>query len=123
MGEIDEIGSQVTEGNKSLLSLDEEMVRVESEINEIMSGDAKQLLETIRQYEIDIETGGDRIADQEEAIEAANSEAEEFGNELERAKQAQSEAETALENAQQKLIDSKLQSRRHPMMRQKQGRQ
>ena len=106
MGEIDEIGNQVSIGNKSLLSLDEEMVRVESEINEIMSGDGKEILDTIRQYEIDIETGGDRIADQEEAIEAANSEAEEFGNELERAKQAQSEAETALENAQQKLIDS-----------------
>ena len=37
MGEIDEIGNQVSIGNKSLLSLDEEMVRVESEINEIMS--------------------------------------------------------------------------------------
>tara|TARA_Y100001970_G_scaffold237599_1_gene298184 strand:+ start:12 stop:3143 length:3132 start_codon:yes stop_codon:yes gene_type:complete len=106
MSEIDDIGNQVSIGNKSLLSLDEEMVRVESEINEIMSGDGKEILDTIRQYEIDIETGGDRIADQEQAIEAANSEAEEFDNELERAKQAQSEAESALENAQQKLIDS-----------------
>ena len=105
-GEIDEIGNQVTVGNKSLLALDEEMVRVESEINEIMSGDAKQILDTIRQYEIEMETGGDRIADQEEAIEAANSEAEEFGKELEGAQQAKSEAETALEAAQQKLIDS-----------------
>ena len=105
-GEIDEIGNKITGGNKSLLGLDEEMVRVESEINEIMSGDAKELLETIRQYEIEMETGGDRIADQEEIIDSANSEAEEFGKELDRAEKAQTDAKASLDSAQQKLIDS-----------------
>ena len=105
-GEIDEIGNKITGGNKSLLGLDEEMVRVESEINEIMSGDAKELLETIRQYEIEMETGGDRIADQEEIIDSANSEAEEFGKELDGAEKAQTDAKASLDSAQQKLIDS-----------------
>ena len=106
MGEIDEIGNKITGGNKSLLGLDEEMVRVESEINEIMSGDAKELLETIRQYEIEMETGGDRIADQEEIIDSANSEAEEFGKELDRAEKAQTDAKASLDSSQHKLIDS-----------------
>ena len=100
MGEIDEIGNKITGGNKSLLGLDEEMVRVESEINEIMSGDAKELLETIRQYEIEMETGGDRIADQEEIIDSANSEAEEFGKELDRAEKAQTDAKASLDSSQ-----------------------
>ena len=106
MTDIDDLGSKITDGNKSLLELDEEMVRVESEINEIMGGDAKQLLETIRQYEIEMETGGDRISDQQTVIDSANSEAEEFTKELDRAQKATADANTSLETAQQNLIDS-----------------
>jgi len=106
MGDIDEIGNKITDGNRSLLEMDEEMVRVESEINQIMGGDGKQLLETIRQYEIEMETGGDRIADQQDAIDSANSEAEEFGKELERAQKAQEDANTSLITAEQNLTDS-----------------
>ncbi|MFL2493966.1 MAG: chromosome segregation protein SMC [Candidatus Thalassarchaeum sp.] len=106
MTDVDDIGSKITDGNKSLLELDEEMVRVESEINEIMGGDAKQLLETIRQYEIEMETGGDRISDQQTVIDSSNSEAEEFSKELDRAQRAQADANTSLETAQQNLVDS-----------------
>ena len=53
-----------------------------------------------------METGGDRIADQEEIIDSANSEAEEFGKELDRAEKAQTDAKASLDSSQQKLIDS-----------------
>ena len=99
LDEIDEIGEKITDGNKGLLAFDEELVKVDSDINDIMSGEARKLLEQIRQYEIEIETGGDRKGDQRRIIEDAGGEAEEFGDELERAESARSDAEGSLKDA------------------------
>ena len=107
LGEIDTIGDRVTEGNKGLLALDEELVKVDSDINEIAGGEARDLFEQIRQYQIDIETGGDRIGDQRSIIEDAEEEAEEFRAELQRAQLAHEQAEAALTSASQDLKEAK----------------
>jgi len=106
LGDIDEIGGKITEGNKGLLALDEEIVKVDSDINEIMSGDARNLLEQIRQYDIDIETGGDRIGDQRRIIEHAEGEIEEFEGEHERAEKARVDAEGSLKDASEALVSA-----------------
>jgi len=105
--EIEVIGGTITEGNKDLLALDEELVKVDSDINEIVSGEARDLFEKIRQYQIDIETGGDRIGDQRSIIESAEEDAEEFRAELRGAQSAHEQAETALESASEALEDAK----------------
>ena len=105
--EIETIGGTITEGNKELLALDEEMVKVDSDINEIVSGEARDLFEQIRQYQIDIETGGDRIGDQRSIIESAEEDAEEFRAELKGAQSAHEQAETALETASESLQEAK----------------
>jgi len=105
--EIEAIGGTITEGNKELLALDEEMVKVDSDINEIVSGEARVLFEQIRQYQIDIETGGDRIGDQRSIIESAEEDTEEFRAELKGAQSAHEQAETALESASEALQEAK----------------
>ena len=105
--DIDTIGGRVTEGNRGLLALDEELVKVDSDIDEIAGGEARALFEQIRQYQIDIETGGDRIGDQCSIIEDAEEEAEEFRAELQGAQSAHEEAEDALTNASQDLKEAK----------------
>ncbi|MEO2179594.1 MAG: AAA family ATPase, partial [Candidatus Poseidoniia archaeon] len=104
---IDTIGGRVTEGNRGLLALDEELVKVDSDINEIAGGEARDLFEQIRQYQIDIETGGDRIGDQRSIIEDAEEEVEEFRTELQGAQSAHEQAEDALTNASQDLEEAK----------------
>ncbi|MEE3232401.1 MAG: AAA family ATPase, partial [Candidatus Thermoplasmatota archaeon] len=106
LGDIDKIGEKITEGNKELLALDEEIVKVDSDINEIMGGDARNLLEQIRQHDIDIETGGDRIGDQRRIIEHAEGEIEEFEGELDRAEKARVEAEGSLKDASETLVSA-----------------
>jgi len=106
LGDIDNIGGKITEGNKGLLALEEEIVKVDSDINEIMSGDARNLLEQIRQYDIDIETGGDRIGDQRRIIEHSEGEIEEFEGELERAEKARVDAEGSLKDASEALVSA-----------------
>ena len=106
LGDIDNIGGKITEGNKGLLALEEEIVKIDSDINEIMSGDARNLLEQIRQYDIDIETGGDRIGDQRRIIEHSEGEIEEFEGELERAEKARVDAEGSLKDASEALVSA-----------------
>ena len=106
LGDIDNIGGKITEGNKGLLGFEEEIVKVDSDINEIMSGDARNLLEQIRQYDIDIETGGDRIGDQRRIIEHSEGEIEEFEGELERAEKARVDAEGSLKDASEALVSA-----------------
>ena len=105
--EIETIGGTITEGNKELLALDEEMVKVDSDINEIVSGEARDLFEQIRQYQIDIETGGDRIGDQRSIIESAEEDAEEFRAELKGAQSAHEQAEATLGSASEALQEAK----------------
>ena len=71
-----------------------------------MGGDARNLLEQIRQHDIDIETGGDRIGDQRRIIEHAEGEIEEFEGELDRAEKARVEAEGSLKDASETLVSA-----------------
>ena len=107
LGEIDDIGEKITDGKKGVLALDEELVKVDSDINEITSGEARGLFEQIRQYQIDIETGGDRIGDQRSIIEEAEEEAEVFRTELQGAQSAHEDVQGVLDNASQALEDAK----------------
>ena len=56
--------SKSVTGNLDLGNFDEELVQIGNDLDEIMSGDARELLDTIRQHDIDIETNSDRVGDQ-----------------------------------------------------------
>ena len=107
------MGSSLADGNKKLDSFDTELVSVESELRKALAGDAQRIMESIRQHEIEIETGSDRIGDREKKISNSNEEISTLKKELERALGAKNEAneklhsaKKSLEDAEQSLIDS-----------------
>ena len=107
------LGSSLADGNKKLDSFDTELVSVESELRKALAGDAQRIMESIRQHEIEIETGSDRIGDQRKIISNSNEEITTLKKELERAMGAKDEAneklltaKKSLEDAEQSLIDS-----------------
>tara|TARA_B100000902_G_scaffold150566_1_gene147085 strand:- start:1406 stop:5395 length:3990 start_codon:yes stop_codon:yes gene_type:complete len=74
--QVNDLTGQIRDGNIELGKYDEELVRIGDDLDDIMSGDAKELLETIRKHEIDIETNTDRIGDQSKIIESTNQDIE-----------------------------------------------
>ena len=58
-------------------------------------------------YQIDIETGGDRIGDQRSIIEEAEEEAEVFRTELQVPQSAHEDVQGTLDNASQSLEEAK----------------
>ena len=71
-----------------------------------MSGDAKELLETIRKHEIDIETNSDRIGDQSKIIELTNQDIERIREDHVGVKDAHDTALQELESAEINLSQS-----------------
>ena len=74
--QVNDLTGQIRDGNIELGKYDEELVQIGDDLDDIMSGDAKELLETIRKHEIDIETNTDRIGDQSKIIESTNQDIE-----------------------------------------------
>ena len=97
------LDSSITEGNANLVSFDEELVSIEAEIKEVLAGDAQSLIQEIRQHEIDIETGSDRIGDQRKAISESNEEIKVLTEEIRRARDARQQASDSLESANEAL--------------------
>ena len=97
------LDSSITEGNTNLVSYDEELVSIEAEIKEVLAGDAQSLIQEIRQHEIDIETGSDRIGDQRRTILESDEEIKVLTEEIRRAREARQEASDALDSANEAL--------------------
>ena len=105
-GKIGVLTDQIREGNIELGKFDEELIQIGDDLDEIMSGDAKELFDTIRQHEIDLETNSDRIGDQSKIIESTNEDIEIIREEHLRVKDAHDGALEELDNAKLKLSES-----------------
>ena len=104
--QVDDLTNQIRDGNTELGKYDEELVQIGDDLDEIMSGDAKELFETIRKHEIDVETNTDRIGDQSKIIESTNHEIEIIREDHHRVKDSYDSAHQELENAQINLSNS-----------------
>ena len=83
------------------------MVSVEAELREVLAGDAQKIMASIRQHEIEIETGSDRIGDQRKNISNSKEELEILSKELNRALNARDEANQKLISAKESLEGTK----------------
>ena len=97
------LDTSITEGNTNLVSYDEDLVSIEAEIKEVLAGDAQSLIQEIRQHEIDIETGSDRIGDQRRTILESDEEIKVLTEEIRRAREARQESSDALDSANEAL--------------------
>jgi chromosome segregation protein len=104
--EVEILKGQLHSGNLKLGEYDEELVQIGTDLDDIMSGDARQLLEAIRQHEIDVETNSDRIGDHNRSISEAEGDIEQIGDDLEAAQSAKDAAEASLNDAHNSLKSS-----------------
>jgi chromosome segregation protein len=104
--EVGDLTGQIRDGNIELGNYDEELVQIGDDLDDIMSGDAKELLETIRKHEIDIETNSDRIGDQSKIIELTNQDIERIREDHVGVKDAHETALQELESAEINLSQS-----------------
>ena len=102
-----ELNSEISDGSKRLDDFDKELVQVAKDLDDVLAGDAKLIIDQIRNHEIEIETAGDRIGDQKRAISRANEEIEVFDKERKGAEKARIEAETKLSDLDVSVKDSK----------------
>ena len=64
------------ESSRRLDDYDAQLVQIGKELEGVLGGDAKGILDKIRQHEIDLETASDRIGDYKRSIEIAEEEME-----------------------------------------------
>ena len=104
---VNSLGGSLADGNKKLDVFDTELVSVEAELREVLAGDAQKIMASIRQHEIEIETGSDRIGDQRKNISNSKEELEILSKELNRALNARDEANQKLISAKESLEGTK----------------
>ena len=102
-----ELKSEISVGNVRLDGFDKELVSLANELDSVLGGEAKGILDQIRQHEIDVETAGDRIGDHTRAIEDAGKESKILSKEMESAESARASAEQQLTDLNQSVEDSK----------------
>ena len=61
-------------GSSKLDEFDKKLVKISKNLENILSGDSKKLIEKIRKNEIEIETNRDRLGDQDNIIKRAENE-------------------------------------------------
>ena len=77
------------------------------ELEGVLGGDAKEIIDKIRQHEIDLETAADRIGDHNRMIESSDEETQILVKEREGAENARSQAEQKISDLHQSVSDSK----------------
>ena len=102
----DKLASELSENARTINDYDEEMVKVSNSLDEMSGGDARKILDKIRQFEILVETGGDRIGDQQKKIEFGNDEIKILNSESIKAEKARSDAENKLNDAKKAVIEA-----------------
>ena len=63
VSKVQQLSSEMTESSMTLDEFDKELVRLGRELEGVLGGDAKEIIDKIRQHEIDLETAADRIGD------------------------------------------------------------
>ena len=102
-----ELTSELKKDSVRLDEFDSELVQVAKDLDSVLAGDARRIIDQIRQHEIETETAGDRIGDHNRVIERANKEVEVFELEGDGAEKARTEAEENLSKSKQAVEDSK----------------
>ena len=104
--QIGELTGEIRSGNANLGNFDEELVQIGNDLDDIMSGDARELLDTIRKHEIEIETNSDRVGDQNKIIENADDDIEITREDYESAESAILKGREELDLAAKSLSDA-----------------
>ena len=104
IGRLDILGGELESGEKESLELDKAIVEVQRQLNEVVGDDDRKLLEELRRLEVLVGTLRDRVIDHERDIEDCEREAAVLETELQEARGAQEEHETALAEARDTLV-------------------
>ena len=104
--QITGLTENIRAGNHNLGDFDEELVQIGNDLDDIMSGDARELLDTIRQHEIDIETNSDRVGDQLKIIESTEEDIEIIREDYESAENARISGQEELDQAKESLLEA-----------------
>ena len=104
--QITGLTENIRAGNHNLGDFDEELVQIGNDLDDIMSGDARELLDTIRQHEIDIETNSDRVGDQLKIIESTEEDIEIIREDYESAENARISGQEELVHAKESLLEA-----------------
>ena len=100
------IGEEINASNKEELSIDEELVEIQRQLNEVLGDDGKKLAEQQRRLEVEVETRKDRIIELGKNIEEAQDESEVLTSERDEAKVALESHEQSLESARKILKEA-----------------
>ena len=93
-------------GSTNLDELDKKLVKISKNLENILSGDSKKLVEKIRKNEIEIETNRDRLGDQDNIIKRAEDEKRIINNEMKGATEALEDANLLVSKLKEQLSDS-----------------
>ena len=107
VSKVQQLSSEMSESSMALDEFDKELVRLGSELEGVLGGDAKEIIDKIRQHEIDLETAADRIGDHNRVIESSDEETRILLKEREGAENARSQAERKISELHQSVSDSK----------------
>lgn len=107
VSKVQQLSSEMTESSTTLDEFDKELVRLGRELEGVLGGDAKEIIDKIRQHEIDLETAADRIGDHNRMIERSDEETQILVKEREGAENARSQAEQKISDLHQSVSDSK----------------
>jgi len=102
-----ELSEEIVDSGKKLDEFDRELVNLAKELDGVLGGDAKGIIDNIRQHEIEMETASDRIGDHNRAIERANDELEILDRERTGAQKARDDAEQSISDLRDAVEDSK----------------
>ena len=107
VSKVQQLSSEMTESSMTLDEFDQELVRLGRELEGVLGGDAKEIIDKIRQHEIELETAADRIGDYNRIIESSGDEIQILMKEREGAENARSQAEQKISDLHQSVSDSK----------------
>ncbi|HIG34155.1 MAG TPA: chromosome segregation protein SMC [Candidatus Poseidoniales archaeon] len=102
-----DLSKEMLESSQRLDGYDKELVQLRRDLEVAMGEDAKEIIDKIRQHEIDLETASDRIGDHKRAIESSEEEIEILIREREGADKARIQSEQSITDLHQRVSDSK----------------
>ena len=101
------LSGEIVDSGKKLDDFDRELVSLANELDGVLGGDAKGIIDNIRQHEIEVETASDRIGDHSRAIESANEEKGILERERQGAEKARDEAQQSISDLREAVEESK----------------
>ncbi len=106
IGREKELSEEIGSSGRRLDDFDKELVELANQLDDVLGGDAKGIIDKIRQFEIEAETASDRIGDHQRAIDSAEDEIEILERESQGAEEARKKAENSIEELRQAVKDS-----------------